>query len=163
MLKIENYIQIPAWMITGLGLQGNELICYALIFGLCQDGEEKAIRLSWFADWIHIDGRAIQYVLSRLKEKGLINATCVKGKATRYSVNPMALRNGVEKAFQAGRDEEAAKRIDPNATFDTTLKDMVKDTIKELGRKKEVETISPAELKRRQEIRDTLMSPHWPN
>lgn len=38
-MKNENYITIQGWMINKLGLSGNELLCYALIYGFSQDGE----------------------------------------------------------------------------------------------------------------------------
>ena len=40
-MKNENYIQIQGWMINELNLSGNDLLCYAIIYGFSQDGESK--------------------------------------------------------------------------------------------------------------------------
>ena len=37
-MKNENFITILGWMVNELKLQGNELLCYALIYGFSQDG-----------------------------------------------------------------------------------------------------------------------------
>lgn len=36
-----NFITITGWMVNELGLCGNELLCYALIYGFSQDGESS--------------------------------------------------------------------------------------------------------------------------
>ena len=38
-MRNENYIHIQGWMINELKLSGNDLICYAIIYGFSQDGE----------------------------------------------------------------------------------------------------------------------------
>lgn len=38
-MKNNNHITICGWMINELNLSGNELLCYALIYGFSQDGE----------------------------------------------------------------------------------------------------------------------------
>ena len=40
-LSNKNYINIQAWMVKELNLTGNDLICYALIYGFSQDGETE--------------------------------------------------------------------------------------------------------------------------
>ena len=51
----KNYLHIEGWMRTQLGLKGNELMIYALIYGFSQDGN------SWFcgsagyiSEWVGI-------------------------------------------------------------------------------------------------------------
>lgn len=38
-MRNEKFITIAGWMVNELGLSGNELLCYALIYGFSQDGE----------------------------------------------------------------------------------------------------------------------------
>ena len=40
-IKPNNFINIQGWMVTELGLKGNELIIYAIIAGFSQDGESN--------------------------------------------------------------------------------------------------------------------------
>ena len=40
-MKDCNYISIAGWMGNRLGLRGNDLICFAVIYGFSQDGESK--------------------------------------------------------------------------------------------------------------------------
>lgn len=69
----KNYIQIQGWMVSELGLSGNELLCYALIYGFSQD--EQSVfsgSSSYIATWLNIDKRNVLNVLKRLVEKGFI-------------------------------------------------------------------------------------------
>lgn len=38
-IRDSNYVVIQGWMITRLGLKGNELMIYAVIYGFTQNGE----------------------------------------------------------------------------------------------------------------------------
>ena len=72
-IKDNNYIAVQGWMCTKLGLSGSELICYAIIFGFCQDGQSVfSGTASYIASWLNIDKRRAYDVLKRLTEKGLI-------------------------------------------------------------------------------------------
>ena len=51
-LKDENYINIQGWMVTKLGLKGNALLIYAIIYGFSQDGESMYTGTQgYLADW----------------------------------------------------------------------------------------------------------------
>ena len=51
-VKEENYISISGWMVTRLGLKGNELLVYAIIYGFSQDDETMFTgSLQYLADW----------------------------------------------------------------------------------------------------------------
>ena len=72
-MKDENYYVVQGWMINRLGLRGNELMAYALIYGFSQDGQ------TWFtgsakylASWLGVDRRNALAVLQRLVSKGLL-------------------------------------------------------------------------------------------
>lgn len=72
-MKDTNYIQIAGWMVKKLGLKGNELLAYALIYGFSQDGSSCfAGSAKYIADWLNIDRRNALAVLGRLVDKGLI-------------------------------------------------------------------------------------------
>ena len=69
----ENFIVIHGWMRTELGLKGNELLTYALIYGFSQDGRsEFQGGLEYIADWTGTTKRTTITVLASLVEKGLL-------------------------------------------------------------------------------------------
>ena len=72
-MKNENFITIQGWMVNELGLSGNDLICYALVYGFSQDEEsEFSGSLSYVAGCLNITKQNARKVLLRLVEKGLI-------------------------------------------------------------------------------------------
>lgn len=73
MIKDENYINLQGWMVTKLGLRGQELVCYALIYGFSQDGQSKfSGSSSYIAEWLKITKHAAREVLKKLVNKGLL-------------------------------------------------------------------------------------------
>lgn len=73
MIKSENFITIQGWMVSELGLSRNDLLCYALIYGFCQDGQSCfSGTSSYISEWLNIDKRNVLSVLKRLCERGLI-------------------------------------------------------------------------------------------
>lgn len=72
-MQNENYITIQGWMVKELGLSGNELLCYALIYGFSQDGQSFFSGTSThISKWINVSKRTTFDILCRLVEKGLI-------------------------------------------------------------------------------------------
>lgn len=111
MVSNNNYIMIQGFMVNELGLKGNELLAYALIYGFSQDGE------SWFtgsakyiAEWLNIDRRNVLAVLQRLVEKGLLvkNERTVNGVRLcdyKTSQGMMKHHRGGDETSQGGGDE----------------------------------------------------------
>lgn len=75
-MKDSNYIVVMGWMMTALGLAGNDLLAYALIYSHSQDGEGAYWgSLSHTADMLNISRRAAVDVLNRLVERGYVRKT----------------------------------------------------------------------------------------
>lgn len=73
MLKRDNYINIQAWMITELGLTGNDLMVYAIIYGFSQDnGSVFSGTRSYLAEWCGTSERSVQRNINNLIAKGFI-------------------------------------------------------------------------------------------
>ncbi len=72
-IRNENHIVIHGWMRNELGLKGNELLVFALIYGFSQDGE-SAFRgkLQFVQDWAGISKKTAITILQNLSEKGLV-------------------------------------------------------------------------------------------
>ena len=72
-VKDENYIHIPGWAVTRLGLKGNELLVYSIIYGFSQDGETRFTGgLQYLADWTNSTKQSCIKCLKSLVEKGYI-------------------------------------------------------------------------------------------
>jgi hypothetical protein len=60
-------------MRTELGLSGNELMAYAVVYGFSQDGESRFTgSRQYIADWCGCTTRSVQTVLNNLTDRGLL-------------------------------------------------------------------------------------------
>ena len=72
-VKDENYINIQGWMVNRLGLKGNELLVYAIIYGFSQtENQSFNGSLQYLADWTNSTKQGITKNLKSLVEKGYI-------------------------------------------------------------------------------------------
>lgn len=90
-MKDEGFIPILGWMVNRLNLSGNELLCFALIYGFSQDGQSdfKGSQ-SYIAESLNVSRENTRKILLRLEEKGLIKKRDenISGvKFCRYSAN----------------------------------------------------------------------------
>lgn len=109
-MKNNNFITIQGWMVNDLKLSGNELICYALIYGFTQD-EESEFRgsLQYISDWLGISKQNVRLIIKRLVEKGLIikrDEFINNVKFCRYTVC-MKQPQGMNVSFMGGGNETA--------------------------------------------------------
>lgn len=73
MVEKENYIVVQGWMITELGLKGNELLIYAVIHGFSQVPNQSFTgSLQYLADWINGSKQTVINCLKSLIDKDLI-------------------------------------------------------------------------------------------
>jgi hypothetical protein len=72
-VKRENYISLQGWMLTDLGLKGNELIIYACIYGFSQAEDQMFTgSLQYLADWTNSTRQGVSKCLKSLVEKGYV-------------------------------------------------------------------------------------------
>lgn len=88
-----NFFTILGWMRSKLGLKGNELLAYAIIYGFSQDGESSYMgTASYLADWIGASRQTIMTVLKNLIGEGLVSKSEHTINGVRYieykAVNP---------------------------------------------------------------------------
>lgn len=81
-LRADNFINVQAWMVTELGLTGDELLVYAIIFGMTQDGE------SWYyggrnylCKWLGCSDKKAGRLLKSLYDQDLLVKEENRGKA----------------------------------------------------------------------------------
>lgn len=98
-------------MKTDLGLSGNELICYAIIFGFSQDGESEYVNgAQYVSEWLGCTYQTALSIIKKLVEKGLV----VKREVTDESGRKMVYRV-VDKA-EVGVDENFTNPISEKFT-----------------------------------------------
>lgn len=107
MKKIDdNYLTIHGWMVSKLGLKGNELLAFALIFGFSQDGEtEFKGSLKYISTWLNCSKSTTIRTIDALVEKELIvkRQEIINDVAfNRYSINESGMNRVVSKCDQGG-------------------------------------------------------------
>lgn len=90
MITDSNHFTVQGWMRTRLGLVGNELIVYALIFGFSQDGvSEFRGNEQYIEDFTGASHATIGRVKKSLEERGLIERTKYAGKTDGFKCVPL--------------------------------------------------------------------------
>lgn len=107
-IKDTNYFVIHGWMLNTLGLSGNELMAYAIIYGFSQDEtSEFCGSRSYLSKFMNVSLRTVDNVLASLQEKGLIaKKTSVVGGVTVNSYTTCANCTGGEN-FTGGSENFA--------------------------------------------------------
>ena len=87
-IRDDNFYTVFGWMLNVLGLKGNELTIFAIIFSFSQDGvSEFKGSVSYLQRFAHIDSKQTVYtMLDRLKTKNYIKRRGFKeGNVQRYA------------------------------------------------------------------------------
>ena len=72
-VKDTNYLQIQGWMVSRLGLKGNSLMIYAIIYGFSQDGQNMFKgTMNYLAQWTCSSKESVRQILNKLCESNLI-------------------------------------------------------------------------------------------
>jgi predicted transcriptional regulator len=130
----ENYITIMGWMRNELGLKGNELLVYALIYGFSQDGDSEFNgSVAYIAEWTGSTKQTVHNALKTLCEKMLIEKKVITNKGVRYctyrTILPVVKKfdggwsknlTGVVKKFDGGSQKIRHNNIDDNTNNNTT-------------------------------------------
>jgi hypothetical protein len=86
-----NYLTIQGWMVSKLGLSGNDLLVFALIYGFSQDGEtEFTGSINYITRWLNCSRPTAMKALRVLTEKSFICKSTVTMNGVsfnRYKVN----------------------------------------------------------------------------
>ena len=87
-VKERHFVNLQGWMVTKLGLGGNELLVYSVIYGFTQkEGHEYTGGVPYLQEWLDTKSRnTVTTILEKLEEKGLIIKT-KKGHKNCYYIN----------------------------------------------------------------------------
>ena len=123
-MKEGTYITIQSWMRTELGLTGNELLAFALVFGFCQDDEtEFTGSMNYIAEWLGSTRQTAITTMKKLVEKGLVERVEIKTNGVTFA--HFRIIQGV-KNFDRGVSKDltgGCQKILPNNNKDITKKD----------------------------------------
>lgn len=135
-VKNENFIAIQGWMVTELGLKGNSLLIYAIIYGFSQaEGQVFTGSLQYLADWTNSTRQGALRILKSLIEAGLIikKEKIVNGvKFCEYYVTKF---NGVLTKCEQGVNKMLTNNIEDNIedNIDTITKVIEQKAPKQFG------------------------------
>lgn len=110
----DNYFTVQGWMVNELGLSGNELIAYAIVYGFSQDGEsEYHGGKNYLAKSMGISQRTAINVMASLVDKGYVErvevnqcgVTFVNYKAKGRSCTSREETSWGVKKFQRGGED----------------------------------------------------------
>lgn len=111
-MRDDNYIVIPGWAINRLGLKGNDLIIFSIIYGFSQDGEsEFSGSIQYLCDCLNVTKPTIINSLKNLVSLGYITkrVETINGVIfNRYKVSLQVLENfngGSKESLPGGSKE----------------------------------------------------------
>lgn len=115
MLNNKNYITVQGWMVKELGLKGNKLLTYALIYGFSQDRKSEFTgSLSYIADWVGVTKRAAIDIINDLIDKKLIEKiehTAGNVKYSSYKITSAENFTGGEEISPGGSEKTSPQHI----------------------------------------------------
>ena len=108
-MKNKNYITILGWMVNELSLSGNDLICYAVIYGFSQDDNFWEGSQSYLSDWLGVSRRTVVDILKRLISNGLITKQEYEVNKVKFCKYKAIIPNTIrcEDSAQGGSEDSA--------------------------------------------------------
>lgn len=125
-VKNENFVAIQGWMVTELGLKGNSLLIYAIIYGFSQaEGQVFTGSLQYLADWTNSTKQGVLKNLKKLidagliekKEKNINGVKFVEYYATKFN----GVLNKVERGIKQSLTNNIENNIENNIDNDTKV------------------------------------------
>ena len=133
-MKNKNFYTVTGWMINDLKLSGNELICYAIIYGFSQDGESMFMGSSkYLAEWMNASQPTVLKVLKKLVEKRLIT----KHEEIKDKVRLCYYQNAYNEETVGTKEPLVGGTKEPLADINNNIKKEKKDNNKLLSKKNE--------------------------
>ena len=104
MINPNAYYTVQGWMLSELGLKGNALAVYAIIYGFSQDGaSEYAGSSRYLCEWLDCSKKTVLTALAYLTEKGYLEKKAVNKNGVTFC-NYVAVRPAQKDQPQAGEE-----------------------------------------------------------
>lgn len=111
----DNYILLQGWMLTDLGLKGNELIVFACIYGFSQaENQVFSGSLQYLADWTNSTKQGVLKSLKSLVEKGYIIKTDKTINGVKFCEYHSTKFNGVFNKVERGIQQSLPNNLEDN-------------------------------------------------
>lgn len=120
MINPNNYYTVQGWMLSELGLKGNALAAYAIIYGFSQDGvSEYAGSSKYLCEWMNCSKKTVLTTLANLTEQGLLVKKTLNKNGVIFN-NYVAVRRPQNHHPQGGEDFTPPGEILPQGGEDFT-------------------------------------------
>lgn len=114
-VKNENFIAIQGWMVSELGLKGNSLLIYAIIYGFSQaEGQVFTGSLQYLADWTNSTKQGVLKNLKSLIDAGLIGKKEKNINGVKFVEYYITKFNGVLNKVEWGIKQSLPNNIEYN-------------------------------------------------
>lgn len=101
-ISADNFLVIQGWMRTELGLTGNNLMLYAIIYGFSQDGQTRFTgSQQYLADWCGCTRRSVQNGLKELEAQDLIEKFTIDRNGVKFCEYAVVIPNNTETTTDA--------------------------------------------------------------
>lgn len=132
-VKNENFVAIQGWMVTELGLKGNSLLIYAIIYGFSQaEGQVFNGSLQYLADWTNSSKQSVINCLKKLVDDGLLGKNEKNINGVKFVEYYSKKFNGVLNKVEWGIKQSLTNNINNNINNNISKKDKVELTYNEL-------------------------------
>lgn len=140
MIKSGNYISIQGFMVKDLGLKGNELLVYAIIYGFSQDGETHFTgSLQYLADWTNSTKQGVLKNLKSLLEKKLIQRVDVERNRVKFvEYYTTEFNEGIKQSLTGGIKQSLTNNIDIDNINKQEIKNKKQENLNKYGEFKNV-------------------------
>lgn len=109
-METRHFVTLLDWM-RSLGLKGNELIAYAIVYGFSQDADSDFHgSVAYIADWCGISRQQAMTILQKLTDAGLILKTADPGRPAHYRAAIMG--QGVKFPTMSNNLTGGVKKVD---------------------------------------------------
>lgn len=136
-MKSTNYIVIQGWMCNELGLKGNELLIYALIYGFSQDGESLFMgSRNYIAETFNISLPTVDKALNSLKDKNLIRCYTDNKTYWHYSTCKETLQVDVKKLYEGSKETLLNNTINNTNNKKSNSKELLQNSEFQFGKSK---------------------------
>ena len=124
-IRENDYIVILSPMVTKLGLSGNKLIIFALIYGFCRDGESEFLgSINYICEWTGVSRNTVLSTLKELVDDGLLEKRDYKVNGVKFCAYKVG--SAIFEPLVKELDDGSVK-IEPNNTINNTIEKKEKE------------------------------------
>lgn len=155
---LNSFVHLDFYMVSELGLSGNELLFFSILVGFCQDGCFHNVSNDYLYHWTGLTQTSLWRICQKLEKKGLIFVKRKPGFNNQFSVNFTKIKEAQKRLIQKQQEAEKPKEkvnMLANARKEAE-KELLEEQLREQDRKLVAETGMTAD-----QIGEYLRSHDW--